>query len=80
MGLNALGKSCPNCDSQITKVVATTRSTDGQIIRRRWCEFCNHRYYTAQSLERVVADGALSWLPVPRSQRTRPVRLLEAVQ
>ena len=80
MPFNTVGTPCPNCGSPITRVVNTTRSTDGQIVRRRWCEFCDHRYYTAQSLERVVADGALSWLPVPRSQRTRPVRLLEAVQ
>ena len=80
MPFNTVGTPCPNCGSLITRVVNTTRSTDGQIVRRRWCEFCDHRYYTAQITERVVPDTSVEWLSVPKSQRTRPVRLLEVVQ
>ena len=77
MPFNTVGTPCPNCGSLITRVVNTTRSTDGQIVRRRWCEFCDHRYYTAQTAERFIPEGGMEWLSVPRTQRTRPVRLLE---
>ena len=80
MPFNTVGTPCPNCGSLITRVVNTTRSTDGKIVRRRWCKFCDHRYYTAQITERVVPDTSVEWLSVPKSQRTRPFRLLEAVQ
>ena len=77
MPFNTVGTPCPNCGSLITRVVNTTRSIDGQIVRRRWCEFCDHRYYTAQTAERFIPEGGMEWLSVPRTQRTRPVRLLE---
>ena len=55
MSLNAHSPDCPSCGAWITKVVHTKLDDDcEQIIRRRHCEYCDHRFYSAQTIERVV--------------------------
>ena len=52
---NAQGPTCPGCGAWITKVVLTKQDSECQnIIRRRHCEYCDHRFYTSQSLEQLV--------------------------
>lgn len=80
MPINQIGLPCPNCDSRTTRVVNTTRSTEGQLVRRRHCEFCDHRFYTLQNCETFLPAQQLQWLPVARSSRTRPVKVLQAAE
>jgi transcriptional regulator NrdR family protein len=55
MGLNALSPKCPECGTLITQVVMTKRdSRMASLVRRRHCECCGHRFYTAQPLEQIV--------------------------
>jgi transcriptional regulator NrdR family protein len=52
MGLNMTGPACPRCGTLITKVVSTVKDQRGEaFVRRRHCESCDHRFYTAQSME-----------------------------
>jgi transcriptional regulator NrdR family protein len=55
MGLNMTGAPCPNCGTLITKVVHTSKDqSQTRFIRRRHCQTCDHRFYTAQSVETPV--------------------------
>jgi len=56
MTVNRMGPSCPCCGAWITRVVLTKRDADEKFqVRRRWCEFCDHRFYTVQANEVVVS-------------------------
>ena len=48
--------TCPKCGSDQTKVVMIKDAIDLRfdIVRRRYCSTCEHRWYTAQKLETVV--------------------------
>jgi transcriptional regulator NrdR family protein len=55
MGLNMTGAPCPSCGTLITKVILTNKDLHGSsFIRRRHCQTCDHRFYTAQSIETPV--------------------------
>jgi hypothetical protein len=57
MTVNRMGPSCPCCGAWITRVVLTKRDADEKFqVRRRWCEFCDHRFYTVQANEVVAED------------------------
>lgn len=52
---------CPNCGRRQSRVVLTTDALNGNfdIIRRRHCKSCDHRWYTGQVHE--VALGGVEW-------------------
>jgi transcriptional regulator NrdR family protein len=53
--------NCPSCDHSNLKVVATKYAGTGEIIRRRWCKDCGHRWYTVQRPEQIVANWQISY-------------------
>lgn len=61
MALNKLGPPCPNCGSHITRVVTTARDGHNSFYRRRHCEFCDHRFTTAQPAEIVAPSLVFAW-------------------
>lgn len=61
MPLNAMSPDCPGCGAWITKVVLTKLDSEcNEVIRRRHCDYCDHRFYTRQSREQIVD---VRWLP-----------------
>jgi transcriptional regulator NrdR family protein len=53
--------ACPQCGGKLNKVVMSRRLDDGTIVRRRTCETCQHRWYSQQAAELVVAPTRLQW-------------------
>lgn len=47
---------CPKCSHNPTQVIKTHRRADGTVLRRRQCPICQHRWYTLQPNEEVVAS------------------------
>ena len=47
---------CPKCDSRITKVILVRDCISSQtdIVRRRLCATCGHRFYTMQPQEEII--------------------------
>lgn len=55
MPLNQMTPDCPKCGAWITKVIMTKFDDECQyVVRRRHCEFCDHRFYSRQSHEELV--------------------------
>lgn len=55
MVVNAHSPACPKCGAWITKVVMTKFEDEStHIIRRRHCEFCGEKFYSAQPVERIA--------------------------
>ena len=55
MVLNAHSPACPGCGAWITKVVMTKFEDEStHIIRRRRCEFCGEKFYSAQPVEHIA--------------------------
>lgn len=53
---------CPKCRSHDTRVVCTTQDdVGGEIYRRRCCQDCGHRWYTAQEPEYLIRPERVSW-------------------
>ena len=52
---------CPKCGRRESRVVLTSDALNGKfdIIRRRHCKNCDHRWYTGQVYE--VALDAVEW-------------------
>lgn len=70
MGLTATGPDCPACGAWITKVVMTKADFScDELIRRRHCNFCDHRFYTRQVREEIVD---VKWVPVAKGKPTVP--------
>ena len=53
--------NCPECRSQRVYVVMTKPTQDGQILRRRHCHACDHRWYSLQSPEVVIDGSRIEW-------------------
>lgn len=69
MGLNANAPECPGCGAWITKVIYTGLESESKhLVRRRHCEYCDHRFYTSQEIERIAE---VRWVP-GASKRTIP--------
>jgi transcriptional regulator NrdR family protein len=45
---------CPHCGTLGSKVYNTYYSPDGQIVRHRKCNDCDHKWYTSQSFEEHI--------------------------
>ena len=54
--------ACPKCRHPLTRVTRSGAEDGGEIVRRRVCEACDHRFYTMQEPEYVVAEPRLKWL------------------
>ena len=54
---------CPQCRSENTRVVMTTESVDDAslVIRRRCCNDCSHRFFTAQEPEYLLRREQVKW-------------------
>ena len=52
---------CPECNSNRVKVVTTTRAETGEIVRRRACAACKHRWYTKQTPEELLDQNDFVW-------------------
>lgn len=60
---------CPKCRGGRTKVVLSHDPGDGVMVRRRWCEGCGHRWYTAQEPEYLLRAEQVMYLPDERGSR-----------
>lgn len=70
MGLSATGPDCPSCGAWITKVILTRANTTcDELIRRRHCHYCDHRFYTRQVREEIVD---VKWVPGANGKSTIP--------
>jgi hypothetical protein len=54
--------ACPKCRHPLTRVTRSGAEDGGEIIRRRICESCGHRFVTAQEPEYVIQERRLKWL------------------
>ena len=61
MALNKMGPPCPNCGALISRVVMTARDDISGFYRRRHCQFCDHRFVTAQPAEIITSPTAFKW-------------------
>jgi len=57
----ALQIACPSCGCRRTHVVSTSQDDSGQIVRRRHCRVCEHRWYTLQQPEVEISAYQLVW-------------------
>ena len=55
---------CPACGSFRCRVVTTKRTTEGpyEVVRRRRCVTCDHRWYTAQHAEVEITSDEMTWV------------------
>jgi transcriptional regulator NrdR family protein len=42
-------------------VVCTFHTEAEQLVRRRHCQFCDHRWYTVQSAEQPLSQYSIKW-------------------
>jgi transcriptional regulator NrdR family protein len=57
---------CPQCGGRNTHVVCTFHTEAEQLVRRRHCQFCDHRWYTVQSAEQPLSKYRIKWKPDKR--------------
>ena len=55
---------CPQCRSELTRVVMT-RERENLVIRRRCCDDCKHRFFTAQEPEYLIRRELIKWSDSP---------------
>lgn len=53
-----LPMKCPKCSSSALRVPITNNRLDDQVVRRRQCADCGHRWFT---VEMAVPDYAVGW-------------------
>jgi len=58
--------SCPQCGGKNTYVVCTYHTERHELIRRRHCRFCDHRWYTIQDPEQPLSKYRIKWKPGKR--------------
>jgi len=55
MTLNQMSPDCPGCGAWITRVIMTKFDSEyTDVVRRRHCEYCGHRFYTRQQREEIA--------------------------
>jgi transcriptional regulator NrdR family protein len=52
---------CPKCSGKSTYVVCTYHTETEQLVRRRRCRFCDHRWYTIQGPEQPLSQYSIKW-------------------
>jgi transcriptional regulator NrdR family protein len=65
-------KRCPQCGEQTVYVTCTYPAQDEQLVRRRHCKSCDHKWYTLQAPEQPLSPYRIEW-----THGTRNVRLLD---
>lgn len=63
---------CPQCGGKATYVVCTFHTETEQLVRRRRCKFCDHRWYTIQDPEQPLSKYVIKW-----NGRSRTVSLTD---
>ena len=53
--------NCPKCGSVRTRVVLTDTLPSDEIVRRRRCIQCDHRWYTHQPPEQLLPNHRIRW-------------------
>jgi len=53
-----LPMKCPKCSSSALRVPSTNNQLDDQVMRKRVCLDCGHRWFT---VELIVPDYAVGW-------------------
>jgi transcriptional regulator NrdR family protein len=66
---------CPQCSGKATYVVCTFHTEAEQLVRRRRCRFCDHRWYTVQNPEQLLSKCNIKW-----TGRSRIVQIQDEVQ
>lgn len=51
---------CPKCRHPITRVIVSC-DAEGVMVRRRVCQGCGHKLYTAQEPEYLVNEDYIYW-------------------
>lgn len=51
---------CPKCRHPVTRVLLTG-NTEGVAARRRECQECKHKFYTAQEPEYLIPEDRIYW-------------------
>ena len=51
---DAVTPQCPNCRVYETRVINTVFTEAREIVRRRRCTICDHRWYTLQTAETCI--------------------------
>ena len=66
MGISNMGPACPECGA-LTRVVHVKQDVKKQmIVRRRACHVCDHKFYTAQPVEK---PAKVRWTDTPLGSR-----------
>jgi transcriptional regulator NrdR family protein len=59
---------CARCGSDAVKVLLSRRDTDVSRVRERYCQGCDHRWF---SVEVELPVEAVEWIAGPRKVRRR---------
>jgi DNA-directed RNA polymerase subunit M/transcription elongation factor TFIIS len=57
-------RACPKCRHGVSRVLTTSRNTDGMTVRHCACESCGHKFFTAQEPEFLVPRHAVKWTKI----------------
>lgn len=79
MPLNQMTPDCPGCGAWITKVILTRFDDECEnVVRRRHCEYCGHRFYTKQAHEELVevqwVAGVSGKATIPKVTKVLPTQ------
>ncbi len=62
MGAHRTAGKCENCGDRNSSVTLTRTLATGEIVRRRECLGCNHKWYTRQSAEETIETWRVAWI------------------
>jgi transcriptional regulator NrdR family protein len=62
MGAPNARSKCENCGSCDSRVLLARTLVTGEIVRRRECLGCNHKWYTRQSAEETIETWRVVWI------------------
>jgi transcriptional regulator NrdR family protein len=68
---------CPECGSRNSVVVSTVNTADTEIVRRRRCRACDHRWYTVQQAEQFLHPDRIRWMPNGARSYRNGIKLVE---
>lgn len=69
---------CPKCGSRNSHVVSTVQTPDTDIVRRRHCRACDHRWYTVQQAEQWLDPVRIRWIPNGSGHYRNGIKLVGA--
>jgi len=62
MGAHRTAGKCENCGDRNSGVTLTRTLATGQIVRRRECLMCDHKWYTRQPAEETIETWRVVWI------------------